>query len=178
LAPQETLLTLAEIGIAVIGFAGILSALRPSRSTHADAMHSLRLRIMVEASAYVMLFCFVPLLVVSDDAGDPRVWAAGSALLAVAAPVLVASIYTRQRRIFGSMLLRETLLFDALTIALAAISEVVLILNASQVLFPARFAGYLVGLLFLLGAAVAMFVRAIFASTVEGPGGLDSREGD
>ncbi|MBW2509382.1 MAG: hypothetical protein JRE81_12175, partial [Deltaproteobacteria bacterium] len=58
--PNEALLTIAEIAIATIGFAGIMSALRPSSSQSADAMHRLRLRLMVEASASVMIFAFLP----------------------------------------------------------------------------------------------------------------------
>jgi hypothetical protein len=47
----DTLLTIAEISIAVIGFAGIIFTLRVPSSRHADTMHRLRLRIMIEASA-------------------------------------------------------------------------------------------------------------------------------
>lgn len=162
--PVETLLTIAEISIAVIGFAGIVSALRPRSSVLADAMHRLRMRIMLETAAYVLVIAFFPLLLMGLDLDEHEVWALGSGLLAITAPIQVASIYVRQRSIFGSALLRETILFDAGTIALACLIELALVANAAGFFFEPRFAGYVVGVLFPLWAAVAMFIRAILAS--------------
>ena len=161
----DALLTLAEISIAVIGFAGIIFTLRPPSSRHADTMHRLRLRIMIEASAYVMLFALMPSLLLPKEAESERFWRIGSGLLATTAPILVASIYVRQRRFFGSTLLRDTLLFDSFAIALAVLVEVVLVL-AWVGLLPGRAAGaYLLGLFFQQGAAIAMFLRALFAAS-------------
>jgi len=164
LDPTEALLTIAEISIAVIGFAGIVSVLRPRSSPHADAMHRLRMRIMIETSAYVVAFAFLPLLLVGAEFPSATIWSIGSGVLAAAAPIQVTSIYVRQRRIFGSGLLSETLLFDASTIMLALLVEGALIANAFSILFEPRFAGYLVGLLFPLWTAVAMFIRAILSA--------------
>jgi hypothetical protein len=66
-------------------------------------------------------------------------------------------------RLFGSALIRETLLFDTSVIFMALGVEAVLIINCLGVFEP-RFAGYLLGVLLPLGVAVAMFVRAIFAA--------------
>jgi len=161
--PNEALLTIAEIAIATIGFAGIMSALRPSSAHPADAMHRLRLRLMVEASASVMIFAFLPFVLVGL-VNDEKIWALGSGILALTSPFLVGSIYVRQRRLFGSGLIRETLLFDTLVVAMAVLVEIVLIVNFLGVLFESRFAAYLLGVLFPLSVAVAMFIRAIFAS--------------
>lgn len=175
MSSREVLLTIAEIAIAVIGFAGIVSALRPRGSEAADAMHRLRLRLMVEASGVVMVFAFLPFLIGAELDG-PELWAVASAILAVAAPIQVASIYIRQRRLFGTTLMRETLWFDSATIATAVLVEGVLVGNATALFFEPRFSGYLLGVLFPLGTSVAMFVRAIFASADLAPqerGGLD-----
>ncbi len=162
---NEALLTIAEIAIATIGFAGIVSALRPSSSWLADAMHRLRLRLMVEASASVMIFAFLP-FVLSGLVGSERIWAFGSGVIAVTSPLLVGSIYVRQRRLFGSGLIRETILFDTSVVITAVLVEITLILNCLGVLFESRFSAYLVGVLFPLAVAVAMFIRAIFSSGV------------
>jgi len=161
--PNEALLTIAEIAIATIGFAGIMSALRPRSSHPADAMHRLRLRLMVEASASVMVFAFLP-FVLLGLVDSERIWAIGSGILAITSPLLVGSIYVRQRRLFGSSLIRETLLFDTFVMAMAALVEIALIVNCLGALFESHFAAYLMGVLFPLGVAVAMFIRAIFAS--------------
>ncbi len=161
--PNEALLTIAEIAIATIGFAGIMSALRPSSSHSADAMHRLRLRLMVEASASVMVFAFLP-SVLLGLVDSEKVWALGSGILAITSPLLVGSIYVRQRRLFGTGLIRETLLFDSFVVVMAGLVEITLIVNFLTEFFESHFAAYLLGVLFPLAVAVAMFIRAIFAS--------------
>jgi hypothetical protein len=161
--PNEALLTIAEIAIATIGFAGIMSALRPSSSQPADAMHRLRLRLMVEASASVMVFAFLP-FVLLGVVDSESVWAFGSGILAVTSPLLVGSIYVRQRRLFGTGLIRETLLFDTFVVVSAVVVETALIVNCLGIFFESHFSAYLLGVLFPLAVAVAMFIRAIFAA--------------
>lgn len=161
--PNEALLSIAEISIATIGFAGIMSALRPSSADSADAMHWLRLRLMVEASASVMVFSFLPFLLLGLVDSD-RIWALGSGILAITSPMLVGSILVRQRRLFGSGLIRETLLFDTFVVLMAVLVEIASILNCLGLFFEPHFAVYLLGVLFPLSVAVAMFIRAIFAA--------------
>ncbi|HXV37210.1 MAG TPA: hypothetical protein VEC18_08675 [Myxococcota bacterium] len=161
--PEEALLEIAEIAIATIGFAGLMSALRPKSSEAADAMHRLRLRLMVEGSASAMVFAFLP-FVLSGPFESARIWAIGSGILALTSPLHVGSVYVRQKRIFGSTLLRETILFDSSVVIAAVIVEVVLIANWLGLFFEPRFAAYLVGALLPMGVAVAMFIRAIFAA--------------
>ncbi len=118
---------------------------------------------MVEASASVMVFAFLP-FVLSGLVDSERIWALGSGVLATTSPLHVGSIYVRQRRLFGTALLRETLLFDTSVVVMATLVEIVLIVNCLGVLFEPRFAAYLLGVLLPLGVAVAMFIRAIFAA--------------
>jgi hypothetical protein len=160
---EEALLTIAEIAIATIGFAGIVSALRPTTSSVSDSMHRLRLRLMVEGSASVMVYAFLP-FVLSGVIPEQQIWAIGSGILAITSPIHISSIYRRQQRLFGSALIRATLLFDTSVIIMAVGVETVLVFNCLGLLFEPRFSGYLLGVLLPLGVAVAMFVRAIFAS--------------
>ncbi len=160
---DEALLAIAEIAIATIGFAGIMSALRPKSAESGDAMHRLRLRLMVESSASVMIFAFLP-FILAGVVENEKIWALGSGALAVTSPLHVGSIYARQLRIFGSALLRETILFDTLVVVMAVLVEFVLIANFLGWFFEPRFAAYLLGVLLPLGVAVAMFIRAIFAA--------------
>jgi hypothetical protein len=118
---------------------------------------------MVESSACVMFFAFLP-FVLTGLVDSEKIWALGSGILAITSPLLVGSIYVRQRRLFGTGLIRETLLFDSFVVAMAVLVEIVLIVNFLSTFFEARFAAYLLGVLFPLGVAVAMFIRAIFAS--------------
>jgi len=110
-----------------------------------------------------MIFAFLP-FVLTGLVDNEGIWALGSGILAITSPLLVGSIYVRQRRLFGTGLIRETLLFDSFVVAMAVLVEIVLILNFLGTFFEARFAAYLLGVLFPLSVAVAMFIRAIFAS--------------
>ena len=112
-----------------------------------------------------MLFALLPALLLPQEAENTWFWRMGSGLLAVTGPVLVTSIYTRQRRLFGSTLLRDTLLFDSFTIVLALLVEACLVAVWLGHLPDRAPAIYLLGLLFHQGAAIAMFLRALFASS-------------
>ena len=175
--PNEALLTIAEIAIATIGFAGIMSALRPSSSHSVDAMHRLRLRLMVEASASVMVFAFLP-FVLQGLVDSESIWTFGSGILAVTSPLLVGSIYVRQQRLFGSGLIRETLLFDTFVMVSAVVVETALIVNCLGIFFESHFSAYLLGVLFPLAVAVAMFIRAIFAADAHDRGITPSESDD
>jgi hypothetical protein len=118
---------------------------------------------MVESSASVMVFAFLPFILLGLVDSE-KIWALGSGILAITSPLLVGSIYVRQRRLFGTGLIRETLLFDTFVVVMAVLVEIALIVNFLGTLFESRFAAYLLGVLFPLGVAVAMFIRAIFAS--------------
>ena len=107
----------------------------------------------------------VDALLLPEEAENTWFWRMGSGLLAVTGPALVASIYARQRRLFGSTLLRDTLLFDSFTIVLALLVEACLVAVWLGHLPDRAPAIYLLGLLFHQGAAIAMFLRALFASS-------------
>jgi hypothetical protein len=160
--PDEALLTAAEISIAIIGFAGIVSALRISASSETHTMLRLRLRLMIEGSANVMFFSFLPFVLSAFLTGE-QIWAFGSGFLAVTSPINLGSVYFRQKRLFGTALLRRTLLFDTSVIFMTITVEIVLILNCFGLFFEPSFGPYLMGVLLPMGVAVAMFVRSIFS---------------
>ena len=159
---DEVLLTTAEIAIAVIGFAGIVAALRPNMPGTENAMLRLRLRLMIEGSSNVMIFAFLP-FVLSAVIPEDQIWAVGSGILAVTSPINLGSVYVRQKRLFGSALLHHTLLFDTSVIFMTATIEVLLILNCFGIFFEPAFGAYLLGVLLPMGVSVAMFARSVFA---------------
>jgi hypothetical protein len=110
-----------------------------------------------------MVFAFLP-FVLLGLVDSEKIWTIGSGILAITSPLLVGSIYVRQRRLFGTGLIRETLLFDTFVVIMAVVVEIALVINFLSVMFESRFAAYLLGVLFPLAVAVAMFIRAIFAA--------------
>ena len=161
LDPSDTLLTIAEIAIAVVGFAGIAFVLRVGSP---KPINLFRLQLMVESSVLAVVFSFLPIFLLSMALPENTVWSASSAILGVATPLYVATILIRQTRRFGAALLPETLIADTTTLGATCIVTVVLFLNVMGWAFEQRFTGYLVGLFWALAGSIAMFVRIVLLS--------------
>jgi hypothetical protein len=97
-----------------------------------------------------------------------QIWAFGSGILAITSPISLASVYLRQKRLFGTALLRKTLMFDTSVILMTISVEAVLVINCLGVFFEPSFGPYLLGVLLPMGVSVAMFVRSIFAGENNG----------
>ena len=58
--PTDVLLTIAEVAIAVLGFAAIVTALRRRSGQRADLLTQFRMIVMIVMSAAALLFSFLP----------------------------------------------------------------------------------------------------------------------
>ncbi len=161
MSPYESLLTIAEIAIAVLGFAAIVTALT-RRSGDSDPISWLRLRVMIEASITVLAFSFLPFVFRAAGLADSYAASFSSALFAVATLVVVGDLFARQRRIFGSVLNPDTRLFDWYIITSATLLAVALSLRSVGFLPQLGFAPYVACLLFFLFGAIQVFVRIVF----------------
>ncbi len=157
----DTLLTIAEIAIAVVGFAGIAFVLRADSPT---PLNLFRLQLMVETSVLAITFSFLPILLLSTGLGAERVWSLSSAILGVVSPVYVTTIFLRQAQRFGATLLPEARIADPTVLAATCVVTAIQVLNVFGWAFTHRFTGYLLGLLWVLASAVAMFVRIVLLS--------------
>ncbi len=157
----DVLLTIAEIAIAVLGFAAIVTALRRS-SRDDDLISWFRLRAMIESSIAALAFSFLPFVFRAAGLADSASASLSSALLAVATVVLVGHLFSRQRRLFGSVLLPETRLFDFFLITSATLLAMALSLRSVGFLPQLGFAPYVACLLFFLFGAIQGFVRIVF----------------
>ena len=166
--PTDVLLTIAEIAIAVLGFAAIVTALR-RRSGDSDLIDWFRLEIMIESSLAVLAFSFLPFVFRAAGLADSSSASMSSALLAVATILVVGNGFARQRRLFGSVLLAESRLFDFFLIASATLLAVALSLRSVGFVPQLGFAPYVACLLFFLVIAIQAFVRIVFfASHADG----------
>ncbi len=159
--PTDVLLTIAEIAIAVLGFAAIVTALR-RRSGDGDLISWFRLRVMIESSLAALAFSFLPSVFRAAGLADSSSASLSSALLAVATVVLVGNFFARQRRLVGSVLLPETRLFDFLLMTSATLLVMALSLRSVGFLPQLGFAPYVACLLFFLLGAIQAFVRIVF----------------
>ncbi len=88
---DDTLLTIAEIAIALAGFASLISVIGRRSSNAARATGSLRLRLMLEVSFRNAAFALLPLPFVEVAPSDPMIWRIFSGLYLVVTTVHVAS---------------------------------------------------------------------------------------
>ncbi len=159
--PSDLLLTIAEIAIAVLGFAAIVTALS-RRSGDSDPISWLRLRVMIEASITVLAFSFLPFVFRAADLADSSTASLSSALFAVTTIMVVGDLFVRQRRIFGNILNPETRLFDWYLITSATLLAIALSLRSVGFLPQLGFAPYVACLLFFMFGAIQVFVRIVF----------------
>ena len=76
----DTLLTLAEISVAIAGFAGIISMLGRGRSTKSTAADALRVQQMLEMALLNALFALAPLPFLASGEAGAATWRVGCGL--------------------------------------------------------------------------------------------------
>src|SRR5262245_20435566 len=76
--PEELLTTLAQLGVAVAGFSGIVVVLAKSPANELPARHSM-LDVLLEASFGVVLWSLAPLVMLTTPLAGRTVWQLSSA---------------------------------------------------------------------------------------------------
>ena len=160
--PTDVLLTIAEVAIAVLGFAAIVTALRRKSAQRADLLTRFRLGIMIQASTAVLLFSFLPFVFRAAGLQESSVASVSSAMFAVALAILGGRAFARQRVQFGGLFLPETRLFDVCLIASAVLLIGALSLRSAGLVPQLGFSPYVLALLFALFGGVQAFVRIVF----------------
>ena len=164
--PTPTLLTLAEVSIATVGFAGVVSVLRGSPAPEDAAMRQWRLRFMVTSGTGAVVFCLVPLPLLTHGIAEHTVWTVGSLLLAALNLGLVAWAMREQQLRLGATLYRGSIVNDGVMLAVVSVATALAAWNAAT---DARFSIYLFGVIVWLGLAVNTFFRMILASSRDLP---------
>ena len=153
----DTLLTIAEIAIALAGFASLISVIGRRSSDTARATGSLRLRLMLEVSFRNAAFALLPLPFVQIAPSDPMLWRIFSGLYLIVTTIHVA-IRLRPGDADGERLLAfPSLILFGITV-LASVANVLGLGGAYA------FSLYLTNILLGLGSAGLMFLSV--AATV------------
>ena len=93
---SDTLLTIAEISVALAGFATLASVIGPSQVDELRNLAALRLQMMLEVSLLNMAFALVPLPFIGSIP-DPAIWRIASALHLIVVSGAVAYSIRRAR---------------------------------------------------------------------------------
>jgi len=98
LLPLDTLHTIAEVGIAITGFAGIVAAIRGGPDSAAQRSVADPLAVLLVASIGTVIFCFVPEWLNSAIAELDVVWRLSLAASGTYRLVYIALILNARRR--------------------------------------------------------------------------------
>ena len=155
----DILLTMAEVAIALAGFAGVVTAFQRWGAGEWPPASLIRFRSMVELSLGAFAFSLIPLVFVLGDISGRATWATCSVLLAV---FIVARHGFSIMRIGGfggggGDVRLAYFYYSGSTVAVAA-----LLLNSADVGFHRSFTGYFLGLLWVSLHAAMNFFRLTY----------------
>jgi hypothetical protein len=161
MTPSDILPTIAEISVAIVGFAGILFALGNQGATDNEKMNLFRIRIMVETGMLMIFLSLTPVLFLSIPILAPFTWRLSSLMLAVLIPTYTLLSFHRQFRLIGKYV-ESKLDFTVSLVQLPTIALLLMVAFEWGDVPP--FGTYLFGLFFWLGISIIMFVRIILDS--------------
>jgi hypothetical protein len=155
---RDTLLTIAEIAVALAGFASIVSVIAQRADENSRIADSYRLRLMLEVALRNAGFSVFPLLFLQLAPSDPLVWRASSGIYLVAALIHGTIRLKAQKKIGPHWFTVSAQVFLAMT-AVASLANVLGLGGAHA------FSLYLASLLFGLSVSGLAFL-AVTASAL------------
>ena len=164
---SDLLLTTAQIGMALAGFAGLVTLLgRPSpRADH--RLNEIRFRSMIELSLALAAFALLPFVPAELGLAEPGAWRVSSAVYAIASAAFLAHSVRRNRRAMGRVLIAGGVAGALVTVC--AVHALALALDALGA-FRARESGVYCGALFVhFLAAAFFFIRLLYGAFPERP---------
>jgi len=159
--PSDTLQTIAEVGLGIAGFSGVMTAFiqRPGALTRVEVY---RVAVLLGASFGAVFLAFVPLTLMQFGREGAGVWGLASAVMSVysligAAVYLIAS---RRIRVHAPEIFNRGLF---VTITLGHLANIGLQLyNVAHAAVSAAAGVYVLGLLWYLLHAAIQFSRMLF----------------
>ena len=158
---QDFLLTFAEVAAAFAGFSAVVSSFTRGRDTHVLRIDHYRIRVMIEYSLCVVVFAFVPYLLLVLLSSSEAAWRASSVLLAVAWVVVALSAGKRVKAILGKSGHAAAPGFSYLMTGLTVFGTLLLGLNALGLRVGSIGGTYIVGLFFPLVQSALYFLHIV-----------------
>jgi hypothetical protein len=160
LEPEQALQTIAEVGVALAGFASLVAVFR--RRGEAWPPRALAgLRFMIELSLCAVLFAILPFCLVALGLGQAGTWAVACISLATAYSVLLYLNFVRSRDISAQGIGHRQPLQASTGLVCGALIAILLVLSALDVVIPRGPSIFLLALLFLLVAVANQFLNFV-----------------
>ena len=158
---MESLTTVAEIGIALAGFSGLVVVLRKNTGP-LNEIEKFRMSVLLAAAFGAMFLALLPAALQHLGFTDDTLWRTSSAFLVIFSIAFVIGWVMSSRRFFS--VAREIFSVPAFSLmTFGHLINLTLQLSVTLGLWEGRSAGiYLLGLLWLLAHASQQFVRMLF----------------
>jgi hypothetical protein len=165
----DTLLSLAEISVAVLGFAGVLAVMKGSQKEVIPGVNQWRLEALVIYGTNAIAFSLLPVLFLAMECPDNIIWPAGSLFSVVVMLACLAWGLGKQKKYFSSYFPKQTLLNDALIIIVYIFSIGAGLDNLfAGGLFDQSFGGYVFSIAPAFYVSVMAFMRSILTIELGG----------
>ena len=162
MAQSDLLLTTAQIGMALAGFAGLVTLLRRPGPRADPRLNEIRFRSMMELSLTLAAFALLPFVPTGLRVAEPSSWRIASAIYAAGVLAFLVHSVRRNRSRMGRVLIAGGV--TAVLLAVCAGELVVLALDALGA-FPALESGvYFAALFFHFLAASFFFLRLLYGA--------------
>ena len=158
----DLMLTTAQIGMALAGFAGLVT-LFARRGRGADGrLNEIRFRSMIELALTLTTFSLLPLIPFELGSDEAAAWRIASAVYAAATLLFLVHSLRRNRALMGRVLIAGGV--TAALLGVCAVQSTVLALNAGGC-FAAHESGVYFAALFLhFLAAAFFFIRLLYGA--------------
>ena len=158
---QETLLTIAEVAIAIAGFSGLATIVAMSTSDNQKKIETYRFQGMLINSLLVVFFAFVPILIASFGVGDLDMWRLSSCVFValIGSRFAIVTLNTMRFWKHGAKKSRAFYPINLLMCITVAVPTVNIVYSLPKLANGL----YLFGLLGLLAISGSLFLVVFFA---------------
>jgi hypothetical protein len=161
----EALETIAQIGVALAGFASLVSVFRERESGSPSAFYAMHLRQIVVHGLAAALFALLPFSVPEPERAESWRWWSGALALFWIAHLPLSSVQVLRAGRADPARVRAAAALAAGAVEVCGLASQ--ILNFLSVGLSGSVSGYLFGLVLLVFGACFSFVRMIWVSTAE-----------
>jgi hypothetical protein len=157
----------AELAIAVLGFSGVVAAFGHRSPGDWSELERIRFKGMIKSASMALVLALLPFPFISAGLPKLAVWVWCSALggaCALLAPLPDMARVRRARLWSNPEVSKPTMVFG---LATGYGGPLLLLLNATGLLFATSFTPYLVAVLFIFGGALASFIRLVSSMSAE-----------
>lgn len=161
LGTEQALQTIAEVGVALAGFASLVAVFRRRRDEAWSPRALAGLRFMIELSLSATLFSILPFSLAAFGLGDTATWTFSNLALALAFGILLTLNFQRSRRISSQGIGHRQPLQATSGLVLGSVIALLLVLSALDLVVSRGPAIFVLALLTLLVSVANQFLNFV-----------------